>query len=149
MKNHLATLPISRRAFIHRTVTITGATAAITLVSHWSFAAGTSEQGGWRWCGKCQGMFSSDNPSQGVCPAGGSHDGSTSLHYAAIKGEGASGQQGGWRWCGKCQGMFSSDNPSQGVCPAGGSHNGSKSLHYAFKFSKPARDLKSVPIDPG
>ena len=69
-----------------------------------------SQQSGWRWCQKCQGMFSSDDPGQGNCPAGGHHDGSRSLHYAAVVGETTPGQQGGWRWCQKCQGMFSSDD---------------------------------------
>jgi kumamolisin len=81
------------------------------------------QQGGWRWCHKCQGMFFAGNPSrgpyQGVCPADGkTHDGSQSVHYAAVLGEDNAGQQGGWRLCIKCQGMFFGLNMSKGVCPA-------------------------------
>ena len=45
-------------------------------------------QNGWRWCYKCQGFFFAGNPSQGVCPVGGSHDASQSANYAALS-EGA------------------------------------------------------------
>jgi hypothetical protein len=44
-------------------------------------------QTGWRACKKCQGMFSSDDPSQGACPAGGAHDGSGSVEYVAMVGD--------------------------------------------------------------
>jgi hypothetical protein len=109
-------------------------------------ANGYVYQGGWRWCHKCQGFFFSGNPSQGVCPAGQSHDSSQSAPYITREGgESAppgnsgppfyynySGQQGGWRWCHKCQGLFFAGNPSQGVCPAGQSHDSSQSAHYAI-----------------
>jgi len=46
---------------------------------------GAGQQGNWRWCHKCQGMFFNGNPSHGVCPTDGQpHDGSQSGHYAAI-----------------------------------------------------------------
>ena len=41
-----------------------------------------SYQEGWRWCHKCEGLFFAGHPSQGRCPAGGSHDASQSGHYA-------------------------------------------------------------------
>jgi hypothetical protein len=97
-----------------------------------------SEQPGWRWCYKCQGMFFADNPSMGVCPADHKpHDPSKSGLYAALFGEDAAGQQGGWRWCDNCQGMFFAENPSLGVCPANGkAHDPSKSGHYASVFGE-------------
>jgi hypothetical protein len=94
-----------------------------------------SVQNGWRWCHKCQGFFFSGNPSQGVCPAGGSHDASQSGHYAALFGDGIPGAQDGWRWCKKCQGFFFSLNPSKGVCPADhATHDSSTSGHYSLQF---------------
>jgi hypothetical protein len=43
-----------------------------------------SGQKGWRWCRKCQGMFFTENPNQGVCPAGQAHDGSGSWRYTML-----------------------------------------------------------------
>jgi kumamolisin len=100
---------------------------------------GAGQQGGWRWCHKCQGLFFAGNPSQGpnqgVCPADNqTHDGSQSVHYAAVLGEDDAGQQGGWRLCHKCQGMFFGQNMSLGPCPAGGSHDPGRDPipHYAM-----------------
>ncbi len=93
-----------------------------------------ANQDGWRWCQKCQGFFFTGNPTQGVCPAGSSHDGNKSEPYAMLTGDGIFGAQSGWRWCQKCQGLFFSGNPSQGVCPTGGSHDASKSGHYSLLF---------------
>jgi hypothetical protein len=101
-------------------------------------------QDGWRWCFKCQGLFFSSNPTQGICPADGqSHDARQSGKYLVNLGEtqlGGSdnvgpgpGQQGDWRWCHKCQGMFFAGGPSQGVCPADHqAHSASLSGHYAM-----------------
>jgi hypothetical protein len=94
-----------------------------------------SSQNGWRWCHKCQGFFFSGNSSQGVCPAGTSHDASQSGHYAALLGDGIPGAQSGWRWCKKCQGFFFSLNASKGVCPADhAAHDDSASGHYSLQF---------------
>ncbi len=96
------------------------------------------QQGGWRWCHKCEGMFYAvASAGKGVCPAGGRHDDSGSSHYAAISGEDASvgdcKQQGGWRWCNKCEGMFyARASAGKGKCPAKGAHNDRGSSHYAF-----------------
>jgi hypothetical protein len=93
------------------------------------------EQNGWRWCYKCQGLFFAGNPSQGGCPAGGSHDASQSGRYVLLWGDGVPGAQDGWRWCQKCQGLFFSQNPSQGICPADrGAHDGSASGHYVLEW---------------
>ena len=99
-----------------------------------------SNQTGWRWCYKCQGLFFSGNPSQGKCPTGGPHDASQSgptqsARYAPLVGNGIPGAQDGWRWCQKCQGLFFSLNPSLGVCPADYSeHDGRASGHYVVQF---------------
>lgn len=45
---------------------------------------GPGQQGGWRWCSKCMGMFYSLVAIQGVCPAGGPHNGATSGQYATL-----------------------------------------------------------------
>jgi hypothetical protein len=81
-----------------------------------------STQNGWRWCHKCQGFFFAGNPSQGVCPAGGSHDASQSAHYAALSGEGilpisevATSQPPG----GLIPAVFSIANPFTGVAVMG------------------------------
>lgn len=81
-----------------------------------------STQNGWRWCHKCQGFFFAGNPSQGVCPAGDSHDASQSGHYAALSGEGilpisevATSQPSG----GLIPAVFSIANPFTGVAVMG------------------------------
>jgi hypothetical protein len=101
-------------------------------------------QADWKWCLKCQGLFFSGNPSQGVCPADNqSHDFSQSGKYLVNFGETepgngdgqrpTSGQQGGWRWCHKCQGVFFAGNASQGVCAADHqAHDANHSGHYAM-----------------
>ena len=94
-----------------------------------------SQQGNWRWCQKCQGMFFSGSPNQGVCPLDGqAHDGSQSGHYAILWDNGLSGTQGGWLWCRRCQAMFYAGNPDQGACPVGGTHDGSASGAYAMPW---------------
>jgi kumamolisin len=104
---------------------------------------GRGQQGGWRWCRKCSGMFFALNPSKGVCPSDGqAHDDSQSPHYAAVRGDGDDPvQQGGWRWCHKCQGMFFALPPSQGsqggVCPADGqAHDGGQSGAYGMLWGE-------------
>ena len=101
-------------------------------------------QTGWRWCLKCQGLFFSSNPNQGICAADGqSHDASQSGKYLVNFGEtqaekndrigSTAGQQGDWRWCHKCQGMFFAGHASQGVCPADQqAHDASLSGHYSM-----------------
>src|SRR6202158_4883564 len=43
------------------------------------------QQGGWRWCVKCEGMFyARASAGKGVCPAGGKHDDSASGKYASL-----------------------------------------------------------------
>ena len=105
-------------------------------------------QTSWRWCHKCEGLFFTGNPSQGRCPAGGSHDAGQSGEYETrLGGESAaagqlpqpsnkpiSAQQGDWRWCHKCEGLFFAGHPSKGVCPAGQSHDASQSGAYKVEL---------------
>jgi len=107
-----------------------------SLSAHYAVVLGDGaqgQQGGWRWCYKCQGMFHLiSGHGGGLCPAGLGHDASQSAHYAIVWGEGAEGQQGGWRWCQMCEGMFYAGGPTQGVCPfTSKAHDGSISGHYA------------------
>jgi hypothetical protein len=106
-----------------------------------------SNQGGWRWCQKCEGLYFAGNvvlhgalplPDEGSCPAGGSHDDSASGKYVMQLGEGSANAnpQGGWRWCQKCQGLFFSGNADQGNCPAGGKHDNSRSGPYVMPIDQ-------------
>lgn len=86
-------------------------------------------QSGWRWCRKCQGIFFSGSATQGVCPAGGSHDQSASGRYELQLDRGNG--QPDWKWCSKCEGLYFGGHPgSAGICPAGGIHNGMGSGNY-------------------
>lgn len=83
-------------------------------------------QSEWRWCSKCNGMFFTGNETQGVCPKGDAHDGSTSgkyvLRYGVDKSDNADGVQGNWRRCKKCEGLFYPATAG-GSCPAGKDHD--------------------------
>ena len=61
----------------------------------------------------------SGHPSQGRCPAGGSHDASQSGHYEIPLEDGVQNLgQNNWRWCHKCEGFFFAGHPSiAGVVP--------------------------------
>ena len=95
-------------------------------------------QEGWRYCGKCHGMFyglaSASQGGLGVCPAGGAHTmGAGSGFYYERVGVSVTGvQQGGWSWCAKCMGFFYSlASSGMGKCPAGANHINAGSLGYA------------------
>jgi hypothetical protein len=98
----------------------------------------SGQQGGWRWCHKCEGLFFAGGSSQGVCPADQhTHDASQSGHYAVVFDDGAAPAVGQihWRWCYKCEGFFFAGNPSQGVCPSDNKpHDASKSGKYQLEF---------------
>jgi hypothetical protein len=61
-------------------------------------------QSNWRWCRKCQGLFFFGNPTNGVCPTGGSHDVVGSGNYVLSLNEGNG--QPNWKWCFKCEGLY-------------------------------------------
>jgi len=92
----------------------------------------SAQQGDWRWCHKCEGLFFAGHPSKGVCPADRGitpHDASQSGHYAVLfdDGVGVENAQNSWRWCHKCEGLFFAGHPIMGQCPAGLSHDASQS----------------------
>ncbi|MFD1539620.1 hypothetical protein [Nonomuraea guangzhouensis] len=41
----------------------------------------TTEQDNWRHCSKCFGLWWNGSPTNGVCPAGGAHDGTGSRSW--------------------------------------------------------------------
>jgi hypothetical protein len=99
-----------------------------------------TDQSGWRWCRKCQGLFFGGNPGP-VCPAGGSHDSAGSYNYTLVMNSpDAAGprshKQSDWRWCRKCQGLFFGGNPDP-VCPAGGAHDSAGSYNYTLVMNSP------------
>lgn len=97
-----------------------------------------AQQGGWRWCNKCQGLIFAENKTLGVCPKDKKHhDVTGSGHYAIASTNG----QGHWRWCVKCEGLFFSeggllgDTHQAGVCPKDKKpHDGSQSRDYHLRF---------------
>jgi hypothetical protein len=99
----------------------------------------SAQQGDWKWCHNCEGLFFAGHQSQGQCPAGGSHDASQSGHYAVLfdDGVGQENAQNSWRWCHNCEGLFFAGHQSQGQCPAGGSHDASQSGAYKMEFYLP------------
>jgi hypothetical protein len=109
---------------------ISTAQASATLPA--SNAIAKDSQAGWRWCNKCQGLFFSGSPTQGVCPAWGAHDSTGSGNYQLTANvSGGPGQQN-WRWCSKCQGLFFASHPFQGRCPAGQAHTTAGSGNYVL-----------------
>ncbi|MBD3345689.1 MAG: hypothetical protein GF401_11570 [Chitinivibrionales bacterium] len=89
-------------------------------------------QCGWRFCNKCKGLFYSAY-GNGVCKAGGSHDGSSSGEYVLPLSSQSTpySTQGNWKWCNKCQGLVHVDGSGiYGLCPAGGNHDVSSSGSY-------------------
>jgi|GEM_PF-2648084 len=74
-------------------------------------------QKGWRWCRKCQGLGYAGKGSNGVCPAGGTHDYSQSGPYLLEYASSTNGQNG-WRMCSQCQGLIYGNAATPGPCPA-------------------------------
>jgi len=92
---------------------IFGETVAATPAGPGTFAD-FGQQGDWRWCSKCQGLFFAGHATHGTCPADHmQHTSAGSGHYAVKRG----GPQQGWSWCHKCEGLFFAGNASKGVCP--------------------------------
>ncbi len=121
-----------------------GSSAGASPLSTATVSPSLPSQNNWRWCQKCQGLFFSGNPDQGVCPAGGVHDASRSGAYLMTFGAGGEGMQAAWRWCHKCQGLFFSGNPDQGVCPAGGVHDASRSGAYLMTFGAGGEGMQAA-----
>ncbi len=97
-------------------------------------------QNNWRWCNKCQGLAFAGNPSQGVCPAGGTHSHSGSGDYTILKDVNVPIPYGqdNWRWCRKCEALTYAGNSELGTCPANGTHDHRGSGDYQL--------LRNLPI---
>jgi hypothetical protein len=85
-----------------------------------------TQQAGWRWCDKCQGLFFGPNVGWSDCPKGGQHSapslsrsGNYTLHHNVPAGP---TMQIEWRWCDKCQGLFYGPGVAWSVCPGSGTH---------------------------
>lgn len=117
--------------------------------------SGQGAQAGWRWCWKCEGLFFTRNPTQGVCPVDrGAHDGRASGHYVMLYDDTNHDRrfyQRGWRWCKKCQGLFYALSGSPSKCPAppttaaGDQHDGSGSAPYIVPMVVVIPAKKTVP----
>jgi hypothetical protein len=95
------------------------------------------DQTGWAWCGNCQGLYFTGSSDQGVCPAGGQHDGSGSAHYVLDVGADPAAHPHGqpaWAWCHKCQGLGYGPQFASSLCPAGGQHDATGSGNYTLDF---------------
>lgn len=91
-------------------------------------------QNNWRWCNKCEGLAYGGNPA-GPCPAGTTHDFSTSSDYRLAINMPTFPGQNNWRWCKKCGGLAYAGN-GPGPCPAGKAHDHSESADYRLAFGK-------------
>jgi CubicO group peptidase (beta-lactamase class C family) len=94
-------------------------------------------QSDWRWCTKCQGMFSDVSPTS-HCPAGGKHSGTGSGNYHLIHNSTFPYGQDNWRQCKKCASLFFAGN-NLGVCTVGGSHH-STSDNYTLVHNSPYQE---------
>jgi len=120
---------ISRRHLLIGAAATAAATAAGSLMlgSANARAAGStpndtaSEQGLWRFCGKCKALYYDGYPDYGVCAAGGGHapEGWNFHLPYGVSGPG----QPDWRYCYKCKTLFYDGYDfNKGHCPVGGSH---------------------------
>ena len=121
---------LSRRAMLTGAAGIAGV-AALGVAS--AVPAAAAQQGGWRWCNRCQCLFYGDNYTTGWCVRGGGHNyygsGNYQPHYDYDKG------QDDWRWCYKCQSMwYGGGNNNVSNCPAGGRHSSSGSGNYTIEY---------------
>lgn len=93
------------------------------------------DQTGWAQCGNCRGMYFTAGTDQGVCPAGGQHDGSASSHYIIDAGADPAAHphgQSAWAWCHKCEGLGYGPQFASSHCPAGNQHDAAQSADYTL-----------------
>ena len=97
------------------------------------------QQANWRSCPQCACLWFQGSPTQGACPAGGTHASTGSGDYSLTLNAPAAGQQEDWRWCVKCAALWYNGSPTSGLCPASGSHKASSgsvcSGNYALFYS--------------
>jgi hypothetical protein len=101
--------------------------AAFNLVLPHDFPLETNNQGDWRFCGKCAGMFwDGDHHFKGCCPKDGQRHEGIGLTFVLQHEVNEDNQnQKNWRFCGKCAGLFFDGHPDKGSCPKGGGHEAS------------------------
>lgn len=103
-------------------------------------------QVGWRFCGKCAGLFWTDEQGRtGTCPAGGVHD-PAGWTFVLPVAPASTGGQSDWRFCGNCHGLFWDGEASKGLCsgaPGGGFH-----LRAVLRDQTPAHPTQVGPFDP-
>jgi hypothetical protein len=94
------------------------------------------EEGNWRLCGKCKGLFFNGHPTNGACPSKGAHEVANNDIYYLTLGSGAG--EGNWRWCFQCQALFwHGDTSDPGFCPASVYHNPMRSGEYFLRTDNP------------
>lgn len=123
-----------RARVVSRRLMLTGAAgvgvAALGLST--PLPAAAAQQGGWRWCRRCQCLFYGGNYTTGWCVRGGGHNyrgsGEYRPHYNHDSG------QSNWRWCRKCQCMWYGGGNNVSDCPAGRRHDRSGSGNYSIEY---------------
>jgi hypothetical protein len=83
----------------------------------------------WRWCGKCQGLWSENDVSNRVCPGGGDHIKTGSDNYSVVKDATGTPGEPQWRRCVNCSNMWFGLG-SNAVCKAGETHSKEGSPNY-------------------
>lgn len=92
-------------------------------------ASTITEQLGWRWCSKCQGLWYAGSAA---CPASGCHDHTGSGDYSLAHDLPSSPiRQTDWKWCSKCQ-VLSFVQHVTGACSGGDLHDTGGSLNYTL-----------------
>jgi hypothetical protein len=92
-------------------------------------------QSPWKFCDKCKILYWGPEQTSSVCPAGGTHGGSSSNYTVFFNPtETDQNEQVGWQFCDKCKAMyfFAQNNQASSVCPAGGTHGGPSSTYMMF-----------------
>jgi len=133
---------INRRRLLK--VAASFAVAGTTLLLD-AFQIAYAAQDHWAWCNQCQGLWFTNNGTNGRCHGttfglGGHSSSGSGDYFLAFTPSGITTPQSGpisgtilqpkWKWCNKCQGLFFGGNASQGACPAGGTHDSTGSGDY-------------------
>lgn len=98
-------------------------------------------QDNWRFCGKCYGLFYSDNSDPGFCPQDGKGHQAGHINYQLVHDVSHNGSQfpdqQTWYWCKKCQGLFFGGSERRaGICAnisdRDPTHDGTTSGNYSL-----------------
>jgi hypothetical protein len=139
MKDRHAVSSYSRRKMLLLTQGAMLLATPVGLSQLVSQAAGqTGDQGDWRFCNKCSGMFWNGVADKGHCPGGGGHaeqGWQFSLHFDSEKA--GANMQYDWRFCGKCKSLFYDGDPNKAHCAGGGGHQ-AQGLMFGLHSQPPA-----------